>query len=294
MKLLTILFFCITLTAYSAPRPADDVIKIWEGGWQGSPPGDWKLTGPEVEEVTTHMGGTLTLKNINHPLLEYYRPAAVKATDKAVIVCPGGGYHILAWDLEGREIAEWLAAQGVHAFVLNYRLPRPGEVRHAAALQDSQRAMRVVRNMAIAKKIDPAKIGIMGFSAGGHLSALTSTSYGKPAYEAKDETDALPCRPDFTILIYSAYLLPEKAGLGEALAPEFSITAQTPPCFIAHAMNDGISVANPFAWALALKEKKVPVELHIYPDGGHGYGLRSQDSVKAWPDQLAAWLARIP
>ena len=292
MKLLALLF-SITGLLHAAPRPADDIFNVWDGGWKGTLPGGWSISGSEVEENTKHMGGTLSVKNISVPLMEYFKPAPASATDRAVIVCPGGGYGMLAWDLEGREIAEWLAGQGIHAFVLKYRLPRPGDVRHAAALQDAQRALRVVRSLSYAKKIAHDKIGIMGFSAGGHLAALASTSHRKASYDSLDDIDKLSCRPDFSILIYTAYLLPEKASVGDALSAEFSPASDTPPCFIAHTMDDGIPVAGVFAWALALKEKKVPVEMHIYPDGGHGYGLRSHHSVKAWPEQLGAWLPRL-
>lgn len=277
--------------ADAAPRKEDAIVKLWhEGGWQGAMPGDWKPQGAESQEKTPHMGGTLAVKNVAETTLHYFKPATPGT--RAVIICPGGGYNILAWDLEGTEIAEWLNRQGVHGFVLRYRLPRGNEVRHAAALQDAQRAISYVRSQAAAYGVAPDQIGIMGFSAGAHLSALAATHHAKRSYDGRDAIDAVSCRPDFAGLIYSAYIQadPKKplSGLDELLP----VDATTPPTFLAHAMDDPLPCSNAMTWALALQQHKVSAELHIYPDGGHGYGLRSDKSVKAWPAQMAAWLAR--
>jgi acetyl esterase/lipase len=229
-----------------------------------------------------------------------------RVTDRAVIVCPGGGYHILAWDLEGTEVAEWLNGLGVHAFVLKYRLPRPGDKeRHAAALEDAQRALSLVRAGAAERGIAPDRIGIMGFSAGGHLAALAADRGSERVYKPADAVDAVPCRADFAALIYPAYLVPDQNAPGTAgavepaagstgLSPLFRVPAAMPPVFLAHAIDDPVPVANSTAYLLAMKARKVPAELHVYPDGGHGYGLRSPLSVKDWPARMAAWLQRLP
>jgi acetyl esterase/lipase len=297
MKLLCLLMsLCLSVVASGQEKPAsraaDEVVKIWqEGDWKGALPEDWKVEGAEKQEVTQHMGGTLTLKNISEPLLEYYKPAGQPASTRAVIVCPGGGYHILAWDLEGTEVAAWLSSLGYHAFVLKYRLPRGSDVRHAAALQDAQRAISLVRSRAGGYGIAPDQIGIMGFSAGAHLSALAATQHGKRSYTAKDAIDAISCRPDFAGLIYPAYLLVDARKPDGGISPELPVAADTPPCFLVHAMDDPLPCANSTAWVLALQKLKVPAELHIYADGGHGYGLRSDKTVKAWSGDLAGWLA---
>jgi acetyl esterase/lipase len=256
-------------------------------------PHGWKASAPEVTEPQDHMGGITIIKQVNEPTLSYFKPQGDAPQGRAVVICPGGAYRLLAWDLEGTEVATWLSGLGYHAFVLKYRLPREGDVRHAAALEDAQRALSLVRANAATWKIQPEKIGIMGFSAGGHLAALTSARGDVRAYTAADSIDALPCAPNFSILIYSAYGLVGDKATGP-MAPEFTITPSIPPAFLAHAIDDPVPVANAFAWAAALHEHKVPAELHVYPDGGHGYGLRSDKSVKAWPTLLADWLKRLP
>jgi len=291
--LLAVLFTSSSLTAQDkpAPRVADETIKIWqEGDWKGELPNGWKIEGPEKPEVTPHMGGTLAVKNVSEPLVEYFKPAAEKATARAVIICPGGGYNILAWDLEGTEVAAWLSGHGFHAFVLKYRLPKDKDVRHAAALEDAQRAISLVRSRAEAWSIATDQIGIMGFSAGAHLSALAATNHAKRSYAAKDAIDAVSCRPDFVGLIYSAYLLQDAKDAASGINPDLPIGPDTPPAFLAHAMDDPLPASNATGWFLASQKHKVPAELHIYADGGHGYGLRSDKSVKAWAGNMIAWL----
>jgi acetyl esterase/lipase len=293
-RMLLAVLTCSVATAQEkpVPRAADEVIKIWAlGEWRGQLPGDWKIEGPEKTEVTKHMGGTLTVKNISEPALEYFKPAGDKPTHRAVIVCPGGGYNILAWDLEGTEIAQWLNNQGVHAFVLKYRLPKGQDVRHLAALQDAQRAISVVRASAESRDIAPDRIGIMGFSAGAHLSALAATNAAKRSYDGRDAIDKQSCRPDFAGLIYSAYLLKDAKEPAGGINPDLPLGPDTPPCFLVHTLDDPLPCANATAWALALKEHKVPCELHLYAEGGHGYGLRSDKSVRAWPGNMALWFA---
>jgi len=298
LRPLLFLFGTVTL-GFSAEkpsvRPADETIKIWqEGAWKGELPGGWKIEGPEKSEVTTHMGGTLAVKNISEPLLDYFKPAADKATKRAIIVCPGGGYNILAWDLEGTEVATWLSGLGYHAFVLKYRLPKSGDVRHVVALQDAQRAISLVRSRAEAWGLAADEIGIMGFSAGAHLSALTATRHAQRSYEARDDIDKVSCRPDFVGLIYSAYLLKDATDPASGINPDLTIGPDTPPSFLAHTMDDPLPCANATAWVLAMQKLKIPAELHIYAEGDHGYGLRSDKSVSAWAGDMAGWLARGP
>jgi acetyl esterase/lipase len=276
-----------------ANRPPDETIKIWEqGDWKGELPNDWKIEGPEKSEVGAHMGGTLSIKNVSVPLLDYFKPSGGNLTKRAVIICPGGGYNILAWDLEGTEIATFLSSRGFHAFVLKYRLPKGSDVRHAAALEDAQRAISLVRSKAEPWGIAADQIGIMGFSAGAHLSAMAATHHAKRSYPSKDAIDAVSCRPDFVGLIYSAYLLASEKDPASGLSADLPVVQDTPPAFLAHAMDDPLPCAGATAWLLAMQKMKIPAELHIYADGGHGYGLRSDKSVSAWADNFIAWLAR--
>jgi acetyl esterase/lipase len=202
------------------------------------------------------------------------------------MICPGGGYSILAWNLEGTEMAEWLNSQGISAFILKYRVPGNRD----GALCDAQRAMGLIRSKAKDFNIDTNRLGIMGFSAGAHLSVRVSTNFEKRFYEAVDEVDTQSSLPNFALIIYPAYLSRE----GFTLAPELPVTAQTPPTFLLQAEDDTPYVDSSLAYAIALKAAKVPVELHIFPNGGHGYGLRKKGkTTDVWPDLAAAWLARI-
>ena len=294
IRLLLAALIASTATAQDkpAPRPADETVKIWETGeWRGQLPGDWKIEGPEHSEVTQHMGGTLAVKNVSVPVLDYFKPGEEKKTRRTVIICPGGGYNILAWDLEGTEIAQWLNGLGYHAFVLKYRLPKGKDVRHLAALQDAQRALSVVRSQAEARGLAADQIGIMGFSAGAHLSALAATHHAKRSYDGRDAIDKVSCRPDFVGLIYSAYLLKDAKDPASGINPDLPTGPDTPPAFLVHTLDDGLPAANATGWALAMQALKIPCELHIYASGGHGYGLRSDQSVRAWPGDMALWLA---
>ena len=204
----------------------------------------------------------------------------------AVIVCPGGAYRILAWDKEGTEIAAWLNTLGYSAFVLQYRVPDKKE----GALQDAQRALKVVRHSAARWKIDPDKVGIMGFSAGGSLSARTSTLFFRKTYSPVDAADSLSCRPAFAMLIYPAYL---DQGENRSLTPELLLTKETPPIFIFQTADDSYG-NSALVMATALRDAKLPVELHILPSGEHGYGLRPAGIAStAWPELAENWMDRI-
>lgn len=227
------------------------------------------------------------LTNVSHPTVTVYKPAAASDTGAAVLICPGGGYHILAMDLEGKEVADWLNSIGITGIVLKYRVPRrEGQEKHVAPLQDAQRGMSLVRSRAPEWKIDPARIGILGFSAGGHLAAVASTNFDRRQYAPIDDIDQISCRPDFTVLIYPAYL-----AEGLNLLPEIRVSADTPPVFFVHAGDDRISPENSISMYLALKAAGVPAELHIFGAGGHGFGLRpSEHPVSKWPVFCEQWM----
>ena len=264
--------------------------------WPGTAPGDKGDIGeetdatPAAEKANTPPDQyVIRLTNVTKPTITVYRPAPGQNTGTAVVVCPGGGYSILAYNKEGTEACAWLNSMGVTGVLLKYRVPGRGGERYTAPLQDAQRALGVVRSHAKEWGIAPDRIGIMGFSAGGHLSATLSTNYETRTYPAVDEADALSCRPDFTMLIYPAYINGPVIG---TTAPEIKVTAQTPPAFIVQAQDDKNYVESAYVYGLAMKRAGVPVELHIYPTGGHGYGLRpSPNEVSHWPQLAQKWLA---
>lgn len=237
-----------------------------------------------AEQRVTRIG------NVSKPTITVYRASSDQANGTAVVVCPGGAYNILAYDLEGTEVCEWLNRMGVTAVLLKYRVPRrQGLEKHAAPLQDAQRALGIVRHQAATWGINPKRIGILGFSAGGHLAATLSNTDGVRTYPKVDEADAVNCRPDFAILIYPGYLTVKEKN--DEIAPELKITSETPPTFIVMTQDDGVRVENAVHYYLALKTAKVPAELHLYPTGGHGYGLRpSKQLVTTWPERAADWM----
>jgi acetyl esterase/lipase len=267
------------------------VIELWPTG----APGEKGNLGEEKD--TTKPSDNLVagkrlirLGNVSKPTISIYRPPADKDTAAAVLVCPGGGYNILAMDLEGTEVCEWLNSIGVTGVLLKYRVPkREGLERHTAPLQDAQRAMGLIRQNAAAWKLDSKRIGVLGFSAGGHLAAAASCNYERRSYPPVDDADAQNCRPDFAVLVYPAYLTVKADA--DRVAPELPITTNTPPTFITISMDDPVRVENAMFYSLALKEAKVPVELHVYAKGGHGYGLRrTQEPVTTWPERLSDWM----
>ena len=262
--------------------------------WKGIAPGDKGDLGEESDTTKPEQDPkdkyVIRLGHVTKPSITLYRPDKKKDTGAAVVVCPGGGYNILAYDLEGSEVCNWLNSIGVTAVLLKYRVPsRAGLEKHTASLQDAQRAFGIVRSHAKEWGIDPKRIGVLGFSAGGHLSATLSNTTESRSYPEVDDADKVSCRPDFTILIYPAYLTDEKSWW--ILAPEIKVTDKTPPAFIVMTQDDPVRVENAVGYTMALKSAKVPVELHIYPSGGHGYGLRpSENLVSHWPERAAEWL----
>ena len=258
--------------------------------WPGTAPGDTGDIGAEHAARTEDATPIIKVENVTRPTISVYRPPQGKANGAAVVVCPGGGYWILAMDIEGTEICQWLNSVGVTAILLKYRVPpRKGRERYEAPLQDAQRAMGLVRHHAEEWGIDPKRVGVLGFSAGGHLSAALSTNNEVRTYPTADSADRESCRPDFTLLIYPAYLVPDNNMTH--LAPEIHVTAKTPPAFLVQTEDDGIHVENARVYAQALRSAGVLAELHIYAKGGHGYGLRpSSNPVSHWPRLAAAWL----
>lgn len=257
--------------------------------WPGKAPGEQGDIGPErYQPDKPEARKVARLENVSKPEITIYKPPKEKDTGVSVLICPGGGYHILAMDLEGTEVAEWLNTLGVTGIVLKYRVPaRKDRPRYEAPLQDAQRAMSIVRSRAGEWGLKPDKIGILGFSAGGHLSACTMTNYDRRSYDAVDEADKESCRPDFAVLVYGAYL--EKQGGG--LATEIRVTDKTPPAFLVHAGDDQLGPENSLTLYRALKTAKVPAEVHIYTSGGHGFGLRpSEHPVSHWPARCAEWM----
>jgi acetyl esterase/lipase len=254
-------------------------------------PGETKEIGPEEFRPPrpNEKQDVKRLQNVSRPTLTVFQPPAERRSGAAVVIAPGGGYNILAWDLEGTEVAEWLNTQGVTAFVLKYRVPRrEGDTTNTIQLMDAQRAMSLVRSKASDYGLDPARIGMLGFSAGGHLTAITCLKFGERQYDNLDAIDEFSCRPDFGILIYPGYL----ADADGRLKPEFQPTKGTPPMFFAHAMDDRVTPDSSIAMARALKAVGVPSELHVYDGGGHGFGLRTSPfAVHTWPARCAEWLA---
>lgn len=248
-----------------------------------------KLTRKQVE-VTEQ---TKLITNVTKPTITIHRPAKEKDTGTAIVICPGGGYWDLFWELEGEEVASWLSSIGVTGIILKYRVPRrPDDVKGEPArrpLQDAQRAVSLIRSKAKEWDIDPKRIGMVGFSAGGHLAIATATSFEKRTYDAIDEIDQVSCRPDFAILVYSGYL---KAKDKDELAPGLRIPAGTPPVFLAHGGADIISdPAHSVVMYLALKRAGIPASLHIYAGAAHDFGVRPSDQpCSTWTRSCTDWL----
>lgn len=232
---------------------------------------------------------------VSQPTISVYTPRAGN-TGAAVVVFPGGGYNVLAIDLEGTEACDWLTSRGITCVLLKYRVPcaKTGPWRDClAALQDAQRAVGLVRSRATEWHIDPHKIGVLGFSAGGHMVAALSTHFEKRLYPVVDAADRVSCRPDFAVALYPGHLaVPERRF---ALNPDIRVTRQTPPTFLLQAENDPIDpVENSLVYHSALRAAGVPVELHLYATGGHAFGLRRTAApITGWPEVVEGWLATI-
>lgn len=276
------------LPAFAATGP--EQIPLWPKGAPGEK-GDIgeerDITKPDANKPAGKR--IIRLGYVSVPTIAVYPAPKSKATGAAVVVLPGGGYGILAMDLEGTEVCQWLNSIGVTGVLLKYRVPkRAGDEKHLLPLADAQRAMRLVRSRAKEWNINPDRIGVLGFSAGGHLTANLSNNYDEKTYEPVDDSDKVSARPDFALPIYPAYLV-EKGT--EKLASDMKITKNTPPTFLVQTEDDGIRVENSLFYYLALKQAKVPAEMHLYATGGHGYGLRpTEKTVTTWPKRAEEWM----
>jgi acetyl esterase/lipase len=263
--------------------------------WPGKVPGEKGDVGPEktLEAKPTEKNPVLRITDISEPTITIYHPAKDKDTGTAVIVAPGGGYYILAYEHEGTTVAEWLAREGVTAVLLKYRVPRradqPKDQPPISALQDAQRAISVVRSKSKELGLKSDKIGMLGFSAGAHLTAWASTNDEKRSYEPVDAADKESCRPDFNILIYPGGIVGKESP--DVIKPEIRVTKQTPPAFLVHAADD--SAENSLAYVAALRKNGVPAELHLYASGGHGFGMRPIPHPAAtWTGRCADWMRK--
>jgi acetyl esterase/lipase len=293
---LPLCLLALFLAALPAPAQEPLVIDIWPG----KPAGDVGIAGAERSFQLTVAGKpyevagkpTRWLTNVSRPTLTIYRPAKDRDTGAAALIAPGGGYHNLGWDVEGTEVAEWLNTLGVTGIVLKYRCPRrPGDAKGVPApgpLKDAQRAVSLVRSKAAAWGIDPRRIGMIGFSAGGHLVGSTATSFEERSYPPIDEVDQVSCRPDFGIMAYSGYFKLKDGGL----SPTVHTPRDTPPLFFVHASDDPVSeVEHSVSFYLALKRAGIDAELHVYASGGHGFGVRADSGpCVGWTRNCADWL----
>ncbi len=264
----------------------NDPVLLFPGGAPGES-GNMK----QVDDISGNkVGGcsVLRISDVDKPTLTFYPAPDNNNSGVTIIVNPGGGYNILAYDLEGTEICKWFNEYGVNCVLVKYRVPRrEGLEKHEAPLQDLQRAIAYTRSHATDWGIDPGKIGVLGFSAGAHLSAMASTSYATRAYPVVDLLDDVSLRPDFCVLIYPAYL----SRKDFSIASELNVDANTPPTIIIQTQDDKSHVDSGLFYYYALKEAKVPAALHIYPSGGHGYGLRNTGhAVNEWPHRVLSWL----
>jgi acetyl esterase/lipase len=273
------------------PAPGHTTLNIWPHGAPGAQPNP----APEMDTTTAkdHVvadRAVIRLGNVSTPTLTLYTPKG-KNTGAAVVVFPGGAYRILAIDLEGTEVCDWLNSAGITCVLLKYRVPDSGPYpKSSAALQDAQRALGIVRSHASEWHIDPNRIGVLGFSAGAHLAAALSTHFDQRLYDPADAADKVSCRPDFAVIVYPGYLA--LADQNFAPNPDIHVTDKTPPSFIVQSEDDPVHVENATVYFLALKNAKVPSELHIYAEGGHGYGLRRTTAlpVTTWPQSVETWL----
>lgn len=287
-----LLFLVLSATALAAPQPTQ-VIDLWPG----KPPGEMSATGPEADTSKPGVGlvagrELIRLGNVTKPQLHVFLAPTDKANGTCVVICPGGGFNILAWDLEGTEVAEWLNSIGVSAAVLKYRVPSAKqEPKWLGPQMDGQRAISLVRSRAQEWGLDPARIGVLGFSAGGHLTVRLALESSKRVYEPVDDADKASCRPDFAAPIYAAYSFDDKTG---KLRDDVVVPKDTPPLFFVHAWDDKIDPRNSLLLAAAAKAAGISCEVHVYDTGGHGYGLRpvADKPVTTWPARCAEWMGR--
>jgi acetyl esterase/lipase len=275
------------------PSPGHAQVPLWPGeapDAQFGPPANTEMM-PEPGEID----------NVSRPTMTIYAPKGMNS-GAAIVVFPGGGYYALAIDIEGTEVCDWLTSTGITCVLLKYRVPNSGmhgdggrQVKPKApmALEDAQRTVGLLRFHAVEYHIDPHKIGVLGFSAGGHLAADISTHFDKRVYPAVDAADKQSCRPDFAVVLYPGHLWISKQRF--ELNPDVPVTRQTPPTFLLQAENDPVdNVNNSLVYYMALKKAGVPVEMHLYAEGKHAFGLRrTKFPITRWPDLVATWLGTI-
>jgi acetyl esterase/lipase len=285
---------CLIAQTPAWPPSSDHLtLPLWPNGAPGAQP----APGPEGNMTTdkdNRPGGkpVIRIGNVSNPTLTVYTPKG-NNTGAAIVVFPGGGYQILAIDIEGTEVCDWLTSKGITCILVKYRVPEPGPYpKSSAPLEDAQRALGIVRAHAAEWHIDPNRVGVLGFSAGAHLAAALSTHFDQRLYDPIDAADKLSCRPDFAVIVYPGDLA--LADQNFAPSPDIHPTDQTPPTFLVQAEDDPVHVENAVVYFLALKNAKVPAELHIYAQGGHGYGLRRTAlPVTTWPQTVEIWLHTI-
>jgi len=282
------------------PSPGHRQMPIWPGAVPDARP----VAGPEDDTTTTKESlvagrSWVYVGKVSRPTMTVYSPKG-KNTGAAVVVFPGGGYQILAIDLEGTEVCDWLTSRGITCVLLKYRVPGEGLYPKSGpypnspmALEDAQRTVRLVRFHATEWHIDPQRIGVLGFSAGGHLSAAMSTHFEQRLYPAVDGADKESCRPDFAVALYPGHLSIDPNPF--KLNPDIHVTRQTPPTFLLQAEDDAVDgVENSLVYYAALKKAGVPVEMHLYARGGHAFGLRrTKLPVTGWPQLVETWLGTI-
>jgi acetyl esterase/lipase len=283
------------------PSPGHTQTPIWPGAVPDAQP----VAGPEVSKTTGKeelVAGKpyVYVERVSRPTMTVYSPRTNDNTGAAVVVFPGGGYSILAIDLEGTEVCDWLTAKGITCVLLKYRVPGNGQQPQSGpypkspmALEDAQRTVGLVRFHAAEWHIDPRKIGVLGFSSGGHLVAAISTHFEQRLYPAVDAADKESCRPDFAVALYPGHM--RSAAKTLELSPDVPVTRQTPPTFLLQAQNDNVdSVYNSVAYYVSLTNAGVPAELHLYPEGKHAFGLRrTQSPITDWPELVETWLRSI-
>jgi acetyl esterase/lipase len=296
IRLLFALILSISFTSVcSALQDSKQDQKLEIDLWPtGLPAGAAKLDPKKIDELKSKQAKDTRglLMYVDSPTLTVYPAPKDKHNGCAIVICPGGGYNILAWQHEGVELAKWFNSIGVTAFVLKYRVPRrdPEKI-HWEPMQDVQRAIRLVRHKAKDWNIDPNRIGTLGFSAGGHLTVMSGTQYNTKSYEPVDEADEESCRPDFMCPIYAAYLGEKYRDNVAELGSLVNVTKDTPPTFLAVTADDSMRGAQSALLFAELNKNKVTAEVHVYSKGGHGYGIRDDGlPVNQWHHQLEAWL----
>lgn len=278
LNLTLAVMFLFTMSTYAQ---TNEIFHLWPSAVPGEslPKNPSKMDNDPRDKV-------LRVTEVTDPTLTVFEPKSSNKNGAGIIICPGGGYQILALDKEGFEIAQWLNQLGFTAFVLEYRVPEKQE----GALMDLQRALRLVRSQADKWNLKSDKIGVMGFSAGASLAARASTNFNKKTYEAVDKMDEVSCRPDYTLLIYPAYL---DRGENRSITPELTVEKSTPPMFI-FATSDDPYANSALVMAITLRDAQVPLELHVLPFGGHGYGLRKgSEAAESWPLLAENWLKKV-